>query len=313
MIAGQNFHLITYCSYKPMNASPVGAPPVGRKSTGRTGDRRRRIDQGERPMDFGIAGKTALVIGGSRGIGRGCALEFAKEGCNVVIAAQNPGPIEEAVGLAKALGAKAIGVSADCCSKDGIAKVMAASAAAFGPPDIAIFNVDSGPKGAFLDIPDEAFLAAYNNNVMAFIWLVRAVSPHMREKHWGRILTIGTNSVKQPHRRLPRAAQNTSRVGALALSKTLSAELGPFGITVNTLGTGAIATEQLKSVFTKIAAAQGKTYDDWVAERNADIPVGRIGTPEDMAAAATFLCSDRASFITGQVLLVDGGHIEALQ
>jgi len=264
-------------------------------------------------MDLGIAGKTALVIGGSRGIGRSCALEFAREGCKVVIAAQNPGPIDEAVKLVKGLGARAAGVSADCCSKDGVERVMDACAGAFGPPDILIFNVDSGPKGAFLDITDEDFAAANTNNVMALAWFVRAVVPHMRDRGWGRILTIGTNSVKQPHRDLPRAAQNTYRVGALALSKTLSAELGPFGITVNTLGTGAIATEQLRAVFSKIAASQGRTYDDWAADTSAHIPVRRIGTPEDMAAAAAFLCSDRAGFITGQVLVVDGGKIESLQ
>ena len=164
-----------------------------------------------------------------------------------------------------------------------------------------------------MDITDDEFAAANNNNVMAFAWFVRAAVPHMREQGWGRILTIGTNSVKAPHRALPRAAQNTYRVGALALSKTLSAELGQFGITVNTLGTGAIATEQLKAVFSKIAAAQGRSYEDWVGERSATIPVRRIGTPEDMAAAAAFLCSTRSGFITGQVLVVDGGQIEALQ
>ncbi|MDB5446480.1 MAG: hypothetical protein JWQ97_1797 [Phenylobacterium sp.] len=264
-------------------------------------------------MDLGIQGKTALVIGGSRGIGRGCTLEFAREGCNVVIAAQNPGPIDEAVKLAQAQGAKAIGVSADCCSKAGLAKVVEASKHAFGVPDIVIFNVDSGPKGAFLDIDDETFAQANTNNVMAFAWIVRMVVPHMREKGWGRILTIGTNSVKQPHRDLPRAAQNTYRVGALALCKTLSAELGPFGVTVNTIGTGAIATEQLKSVFSKVAEGEGMTYEQWAEDRSARIPMRRIGTPQDMAATAAFLCSERAGYITGQVLLVDGGSIEALQ
>ena len=155
--------------------------------------------------------------------------------------------------------------------------------------------------------------AANNNNVMAFRWLVQAVWPQMKERGWGRILTIGTNSVKQPHRKLPRAAQNTYRVGALALSKTLSAELGPYGITVNTLGTGAIATEQFRTVFTNIAAERGQTYEEHVAERTAEWPVQRMGTPEDMAAAAAFLCSDLAGFITGQVLVVDGGNLETLQ
>ena len=186
-------------------------------------------------------------------------------------------------------------------------------AANFGLPDIAVFNVDSGPKGSFLEVNDEQFMQGVNNNVMAFVWMVRAVVPHMRERRWGRILTIGTNSVKQPHRSLPRVIQNTFRVGALALSKTLSAELGEFGITVNTLGTGAIATEQLVEVFTRIAAARSQTYEQWAEVQSAATPMRRLGTPADMGTAAAFLCSDLAGFITGQVLVVDGGAIESLQ
>lgn len=262
-------------------------------------------------MDLGIAGKVALVTGGSQGIGLGCAQRFAAEGCKVMIAARTQANIELAVAE---IGHGCAGVSADCTTQDGIARAVQACVDAFGAaPDIAIYNVDSGPKGAFLDVDDDTFAAANTNNVMAFRWLVQAVYPHMRAQGWGRILTIGTNSVKQPHRKLPRAAQNTYRVGALALSKTLSAELGPFGITVNTLGTGAIATPQFRQVFTKIAADKGQTYDQHIAERVAEWPVRRMGTTEDMADAAAFLCSARAGFITGQVLVVDGGNIESLQ
>lgn len=262
-------------------------------------------------MDLGIAGKVALVTGGSQGIGLGCAQRLAAEGCKVAIAARAQANIDLAVAE---IGHGCVGVSADCTTKDGIARAVQACVEAFGTaPDIAIFNVDSGPKGAFLDVDDDTFAAANTNNVMAFRWLVQAVFPHMRAQGWGRILTIGTNSVKQPHRKLPRAAQNTYRVGALALSKTLSAELGPFGITVNTLGTGAIATPQFRQVFTKIAADKGQTYDQHIAERVAEWPVRRMGTLEDMADAAAFLCSARAGYITGQVLVVDGGNIESLQ
>lgn len=262
-------------------------------------------------MDLGIAGKVALVTGGSQGIGLGCAQRFAAEGCKVVIAARTQANIDLAVAE---VGHGCVGISADCTTKEGIARAVQACVDAFdAAPDIAIFNVDSGPKGAFLDVDDETFAAANTNNVMAFRWLVQAVFPNMRARGWGRILTIGTNSVKQPHRKLPRAAQNTYRVGALALSKTLSAELGPFGITVNTLGTGAIATPQFRQVFTRIAESEGRSYEELVAARVAEWPVRRMGTPEDMASAAAFLCSDLAGYITGQVLVIDGGNLEALQ
>ncbi|OGT55012.1 MAG: hypothetical protein A3E01_12090 [Gammaproteobacteria bacterium RIFCSPHIGHO2_12_FULL_63_22] len=264
-------------------------------------------------MDLGIKGKVALVFGGSKGIGLGCAHEFAREGCLTVIAARTQATIDAAVAEVEAAGGRAVGVSADCTTKEGIARAVQAATDAFGPPDILIFNVDSGPKGPFLEVDDDTFAAANNNNVMAFRWAVQAVFPHMKAKGWGRILTIGTNSVKAPHRKLQRAAQNTYRVGALALSKTLSAELGPHGVTVNTLGTGAIATPQFREVFTKIAEAKGQSYEEHIAERVSEWPVQRMGTPEDMAAAAAFLCSDRAGFITGQVLIVDGGNLEVLQ
>lgn len=262
-------------------------------------------------MDLGIAGKVALVTGGSQGIGLACARRFAAEGCKVMIAARTQSRIDSAVAE---IGGAVRGVSADCTTREGIAKAVQATAEAFqAGVDIGIFNVDSGPKGAFLEVDDATFEAANRNNVMAFRWLVQAVWPAMKAKGWGRILTIGTNSVKQPHRKLPRAAQNTYRVGALALSKTLSAELGPFGITVNTLGTGAIETEQFVAVFSAIAAERGQTYEELVAARVAEWPIRRLGTPADMASAAAFLCSDLAGFITGQVLVVDGGNLETLQ
>lgn len=190
-------------------------------------------------MDLGIAGKVALLFGRSKGIELGCAQEFARDGCLTLIAARTQETIDTAVAALQAEGLQIAGVVSDCTTKDGIACAVKAAADAFALPDILIFNVDSGPKGAFLDVDDDVFAAANTNNVMAFRWAVQVVFPYMREQGRGSILTIGTNSVKAPHRKLPRAAQNTYRVGTLALSKTLSAELGPFGITVNTLGTGA--------------------------------------------------------------------------
>lgn len=264
-------------------------------------------------MDLKIKDRVALVIGGSRGIGRGVAEALAREGCRIILASITPASVEKAAGEMRAAGAEVVGVAADCVTKAGIEHVVAEAARRLGTPDILIFNVDSGPKGAFMDIDDAVMAAANNNNVMAFAWAVRAVLPGMRGKGWGRILTIGTNSVKQPHRRLPRAAQNTYRVGALALQKSISAEIGQYGITINTLGTGAIHTDQLEAVFNDSAASGGLSFDEWKARASAENPMRRIGTPADMGAAAAFLCSDLAGFITGQVLVVDGGQIESLQ
>lgn len=264
-------------------------------------------------MDLNIAGKVALVTGGTQGIGFACARTLLNEGCKVAIASRTPANVESALETLKSGGGEVIGVAADCTTKEGIAHVVAETTNGLGPIEIAIFNVDSGTKGDFMDIDDDVMDLANRNNLMAFGWLVRAVAPSMKQQQWGRILTIGTNSVKEPHRELARAAQNAYRVGALALSKTLSAELGPDGITVNTLGTGAIETDQFRRVFTKIAEERGSTYDEHIANRVSQWPVRRMGQPEDMANAAAFLCSDLAGFITGQVLVVDGGNIKSLQ
>ncbi len=264
-------------------------------------------------MDLGIGNKVALVVGGTQGLGLACAEEFGAEGCKVVVASRTQANVDKAVARLRAQGHEASGVAADCTSKAGIESAVAFAQATYGSPDIAVYNVDSGTKGAFLDIDDEVLMQACQNNVMGFVWMSRAIIPHMQEQRWGRIITIGTNSVKQPHRELPRAAQNTFRVGALALCKTMAAELGQWGITVNTMGTGGFETDQFKDVFAKIAAANGRSYDEQLAMMTKNVPVGRIGDPQEMAAAVAFLCSTRAGYITGQVLVIDGGQIEALQ
>src|SRR5690606_33935547 len=184
-------------------------------------------------MKLGIENKVALVVGGTQGIGLACAEEVGEEGCKVVVASRTQTNVDKAVARLREKGYEAAGVAADCTSKAGIESAVAFAQKTYGSPDIAVYNVDSGTKGAFLDIDDDVLMEACNNNVMGFVWMSRAIIPHMQEQKWGRIITIGTNSVKQPHRELPRAAQNTFRVGALALCKTMSAELGKWNITVN--------------------------------------------------------------------------------
>jgi 3-oxoacyl-[acyl-carrier protein] reductase len=263
-------------------------------------------------MDLGLSGKVALVSGGSKGIGRAISEELGREGCRVVVAARGKEAVDETVTAIRAVDGTAIGVPADFTVKADIERVVAEARAAFGPVEIGVFNVYGPNDGYFDDSTDEAFEKAYNDMVMALVWMTRAVTPDMKAAGWGRFVTIGSVCAKEPHRDLPLLTANVTRIGAVALNKSLSAELGPFGITVNTLATGGFMTDRYRSYMERIAAEQGRDFDETAAARRSDIPVGRLGRPEEMAAVAAFLCSERASFVNGQMIVVDGGRLETL-
>jgi 3-oxoacyl-[acyl-carrier protein] reductase len=263
-------------------------------------------------MDLGLAGKVALVSGGSKGIGRAISEELGREGCRVVVTARGKDPVDQTVAAIRDTGGSAVGVPADFTVKADIERVVAEAHAAFGPVDIAVFNVYGPNDGRFDESSDESFEKAYNDMVLALVWMTRAVVPDMKAAGWGRLVTIGSTCAKEPHRELPLVTANVTRVGAVALNKSLSAELGPFGITVNTLATGGFMTDRYRSYMQRIASEQGRDHDETTAARRADIPVGRLGNPDEMAAVAAFLCSQRASYVTGQTIVVDGGRVEAL-
>jgi 3-oxoacyl-[acyl-carrier protein] reductase len=263
-------------------------------------------------MDLGLAGKVALVSGGSKGIGRAISEELGKEGCRVVVAARGKEALDETVGVIAAGGGTALGVTADFTVKGDIERVVTEAHAAFGPVGVAVFNVHGPNDGRFDETSDESFEKAYNDMVMALAWMTRSVVPDMRDAGWGRLVTIGSICVKEPHRDLPLVTANVTRVGAVALNKSLSAELGPFGITVNTLATGSFMTGRYRTYMERMAAERGEQFDEFAAARRSDIPVGRLGHPEEMAAVVAFLCSERASYVTGQTIAVDGGRVLTL-
>jgi len=261
-------------------------------------------------MDFGLQGKVALVSGGSKGIGRAIAEELAREGARVLIAARGQEAIDATLGAIRARGGTAAGCAADLATEEGVLRAVAAARESFGPPEIAISNVYGPTHGRWDETRNEDFRAAYDQIVMSVVWLSRAVVPDMKKKRWGRLLNVGSICAKEPHRELPLVTANVTRVGVVALNKSLSAELGRFGITVNTLATGGFLTDRYRAYFEKRAAEQGIPVERTL--ERPEIPVGRLGSPDEMAAVAAFLCSARASYVTGQMVVVDGGRVETL-
>jgi 3-oxoacyl-[acyl-carrier protein] reductase len=250
-------------------------------------------------MDLGIEGRIALVGGASQGIGRAVAEALIAEGAQVVITARDEA---RTAAVADEIGAAA-GYGWDSGDLDGAAALAALIREQVGEIDILVTNTGGPPTGPDpLAFSDEQWEQAHRTLVMAPIALVRAVVPGMRERRWGRIVGIASTSVREPIPVL--MLSNAERSATLAAYKTLAHELAGDGITVNTLLTGSIATERAAAMHGSMRAAE-----EAAAER---VPAGRIGRPEEMGWAAAFLCSERAGFITGAALAVDGGVLRGI-
>jgi 3-oxoacyl-[acyl-carrier protein] reductase len=245
-------------------------------------------------MDLGIEGRVALVGGASQGIGRAVAEALIAEGATVAIIARDA---ERTAGVAAEIGA-AGGYAWDSADLGGAEGLVRRVRDEVGEIDILVTNTGGPPTGQDpLSFSDEQWEHAHRTLVMAPIALARLVVPGMRKRGWGRIVGIASTSVREPIVGL--MLSNAERSATLAAYKTLALELAGDGITVNTLLTGTIATERSASMYGSMEAAARAAADR--------VPVGRIGRPEEMAWAAAFLCSERAAFITGSALAVDGG------
>jgi 3-oxoacyl-[acyl-carrier protein] reductase len=250
-------------------------------------------------MNLGINGRVALVMGASKGIGRGIAEVLAREGAKVAVASRSRERLDPVV---EGLGGDATAFVADAGDLDRLRELPAEVEAALGPIDILVANTGGPPMGGPLDNSVEEWEAAYRSLVLGVRVLVEGVLPGMRERGWGRIVNVGSNSTVEPIPTL--AISNSVRQAAVGFLKTLSREVAADGITVNTVVTGKFATDRL-------AANEGSMED---AERSAreTVPAGRLGLPEEFGDLVAFLASDRAAYITGTTIPIDGGLLRSV-
>jgi len=258
-------------------------------------------------MDLGIAGKVAFVSGGSKGMGRATSELLAAEGVRVIVAARGKEAVDETVEAIRTRGGQATGVSADLTKAADVASAVAEGTEAFGPPDIAITNVHGPGPGDFFDLSDDQFIAAFREMTLSVVYLTRLVVPHMKQQGWGRLVNIGSGAAKEPPPELAHMLANTTRASVVTLQKSLANELGQFGITVNTLGTGWFGTDRMYDYIDALAGKHGSTRDAVLTPFTSAIPARRVGRPEEMAAVVVFLCSVGAGYLTGEFINVDGG------
>jgi 3-oxoacyl-[acyl-carrier protein] reductase len=249
-------------------------------------------------MDLGLEGRVALVMGASRGLGRAIAAALAREGATVAIASRSQEKLEEA---AAEIGAGTTPFLADASDLDRLTALPGEVAEKFGPVEILVTNAGGPPLGGALDHELSDWEAAYRSLVLAPRVLAAAVTPGMRERGWGRIVNVGSTSTREPIPGLN--LSNAHRMAAVGFLKTLSREVAADGITVNTVATGRFGTDRLASNYGSMEAAEE------VAKQ--EVPAGRLGRPEEYGDLVAFLCSDRAAYLTGTVIPLDGGLLRS--
>lgn len=252
-------------------------------------------------MDLSLAGRCAWVTGASQGIGLAVAQRLAAEGARVVLSARNETALADAVEGIRDAGGEAMVAPADVTRPAELEAAHAQATARFGAPSIMIANAGGPASGTPSELSDEAWEAAMRLTFLSAVRLARLVLPEMRRAGWGRIVNVTSLSVPEPI--LGLALSNAMRSAVTSFARTLATEVAPDGVTVNNVAPGYTATDAVLKLFPTEQAR---------ADLVADIPVGRLAEPAEIAAATAFLVSNQASYITGQTLLVDGGLVKRL-
>lgn len=257
-------------------------------------------------MDLGLNGRRALVSAASKGLGRGCAAALAQEGASVFISSRDGGRLEK---TAQEIGA-AGWLAADVSNPDAPARLVGAAVERMGGLDILVCNAGGPPPGTFLSTELEGWDRGYQLTLMSTIRLIKAAMPELQKSDQGRIVILTSTSVREP---IPNILlSNAFRSAVTAAAKTMSGELIPMGITVNTIQPGRILTDRIVELDGVVAKQEGISPDEARARSVKVIPAGRLGTVEEFGAACAFLCSAQASYITGQNLAIDGGLLKGV-
>ena len=270
-------------------------------------------------MDLGLNGKVALVTGASRGIGAGIALELAREGADLVICARQSPPLDETAHAIAALGRQVMAVPADVSTAAGVQAVVDAARAMFGRVDVLVNNVGGAPGGGcFMYLSDAEWQGAWDLDLMSAVRFARALVPAMVERRWGRIINIASTAARQPDTIV--VHYNCAKAALVALSKTLANAYAADGVLVNCICPGLTRTPAIEASAAQRLQESGQSVaglspDEIVARywgARRPIPVGRIGRVEDIAGIVAFLASERASWITGTCIDVDGGWVKSI-
>ena len=262
-------------------------------------------------MDLGLQGKVALVAAASRGLGRAVAEELATEGASLVLCARGAEALDETRNhIEQTSGTPVLVVPADLSLAGDIANVFSSGLERFGRVDILVTNAGGPPTGQFDTLSRESWEAATRLTLHSALELTRHVLPGMKERRWGRILNITSIAVKQPVDNL--MLSNSLRAAVTGFARTLANEVATWGITVNNIMPGYTRTERVAELARMMAEKEGISAAEFVGRWEREIPMRRLGEPREFAALVAFLVSERASYVTGTSIPVDGGWIRAL-
>ncbi len=262
-------------------------------------------------MDLGLKGRAAIVAAASKGLGRAVAAELAREGAQVAICARSAADLEQAArSIHEATGNEVFWQVLDVTDAARVRAFVEAVEKRFGCVDICVTNAGGPPAKTFLEISLDEWETAVKLTLLSAVYFAREVLPRMRKNKWGRLVTITSMSVKQPIDGL--LLSNSIRAAVTGLARTLANEFGRDGITVNNVCPGYTLTERLDELAASQAAGAGVTREKIFERWASQIPLGRLARPEEFAALVTFLVSERASYINGTSIAVDGGYVRSL-